>query len=494
MVAGYRLTSFTGTSFTARASVTNTSTKRFDIRSTIAERLGTFKFSIREIAHDDASFTPTSFDLDSFLTADITTADKTFNFDIRAGSINAHVISHFVLKGGVIRTLTSNISIVGEILKTLTVRVGLLQTVSNILRNKFSIDQQMSNTFSSIFGIRSTVGILGVYTDESFTTNSYTISDLSRRINFVVREEVSETSTGRFDIIAEIVKTLANRFAIRQAVSDTVTTRFDLRQAILKLSNLEFDTLGRIVSTLTNRFRITTTVPVRTLTHQFIIRQKISDVLTGRFDLRQAITKLGTKRFDIRAIIIGLPSFVTTGFTDASFTTVLGAIPQLTSRFRITSDVASSYKIIKFHIRQAITETATTRFDLRQAITDVLSIRIGLAHQLSKNLTNIFNLRQAILETDTTRFDIRTEVPIKTVTAQFIIRQKISDVLSGRFDLKQAIVNVINARFQMVLTASNSIISKFHIKFLMTNTHRVSTKSSSKRVGTTGSSRNVKSL
>ena len=153
----YRLTSFTGTSFTARASITGTSTEKFDIRGTISERLGTFKFSIREIAHDNASFTSTSFDTDSFLTADITNANKTFNFDIRAGNINAHVISRFVLKGGVIRTLTSNISIVGEILKTLTVRVGLLQTVSNILRNKFNIDQQISNTFSSIFGIRNTV-------------------------------------------------------------------------------------------------------------------------------------------------------------------------------------------------------------------------------------------------------------------------------------------------------------------------------------------------
>ena len=490
----YRLTSFTGTSFTARALVTGTSTEKFDVRGTIAERLGTFKFSIREIAHDNASFTPTSFDTDSFLTADITNANKTFNFDIRAGSINAHVISHFVLKGGVIRTLTSNISIVGEIIKSLTVRVGLLQTVSNILRNKFSIDQRISNTLTNRFGIRNTVGIIGTYIDTSFTTDSYTISDLSKRVNFDVREEVSKTSTNRFDIIAEIIRTLTNRFAVRQSVSETATTRFDIRQAILKLSNLEFDTLGRIISTLTNRFRITTTVPVRTLTHQFIIRQRISDVLSGRFDLRQAITRLGTKRFDIRAIIIGLPSFVTTGFTGASFTTVLGAIPQLTSRFRITSDVASSYKVMKFHIRQAITETATTRFDIRQAITDVLSIRIGLATQLSKNLTNIFNLRQAITETDTTRFDIRTEVPIKTLSNRFIIRQKISDVLTGRFDLRQAIVNVINGRFQMQMYAIKSITSKFHIKFLMTNTRRVSTKSSSKRVGTTGSSRNVKSL
>ena len=450
----YRLTSFTGTSFTARASVTNTSTKIFDVRAPISERLGTFKFNIRQIAHDNASFTSTSFDTDTFLNTDITTANKTFNFDIRAGNINAHIISHFVLKEGVIRTLTSNISIVGEIIKTLTVRVGLLQTVSNILRNKFNVNQQMSNTFSSIFGIRNTVGILGNYNDESFTTNSYTISDLSKRINFIIREDVSETSIGRFDLRGAITDTLSNLFDIRQSVSDTITTRFDIRQAILKLSNLEFDSLNRVISTLTNRFRITTTVAVKTLTHQFIIRQKISDVLAGRFDLRVAITRLGTKRFDVRSIILGLPSFVATGFTTASFTLTTGAIPMLTSRFTIVSDVASSYRTFTFHIREAVSDTVTTRFDLRHLISDILSI----------------NLKEMLF---------------KTLTHQFIIRQKASDDLTVRFNLRQAIVNTLTSASYLTGTVANILTSKFHIKFFMTNT---------RKVGTTDSSKNVRSM
>ena len=55
----YRLTSFTGTSFTARALVTNDITKRFDIRGTISDALD-LRFVIRQRAVDPASFTSTS--------------------------------------------------------------------------------------------------------------------------------------------------------------------------------------------------------------------------------------------------------------------------------------------------------------------------------------------------------------------------------------------------------------------------------------------------
>jgi len=512
MVGGYRSTSFTGTSFTTRELVVVTSTERFDVRSTIAERLGTFKFNIRQIAHENSSFTSASFDTDTFLNTDITTADKTFNFDIRAGSINAHIISHFLLTGGVVRTLTSNITIVGEIMKTLTVRVGLLQTVSNILRNRFDLRQALTKTSTNRFNITTIVGKLGSYLNTSFTTSSYNISDLSKRFNFSVREGVTETTTGKFNIIQEITKTLSNLFDIRTVIPvRTLTTRFGIRNIMSSLGSyldtsftntftlsgtrkaFIFNVIGQATSTLTNRFRITTTVPVRTLTNQFIIRQAVSDTLTVLVGLHQAITRLLTNRFDIRQIIFGLPSFIATGFTSDSFTLTAGTIPQLTSRFNLLSGLAGVLGTFRFDVRELVADTVQSRFDIRQAITDILSIRIGLAHQLSKNLTTIFNLRQAILETDTARFDIREKLS-KTVTAPFIIRHLISDVLTGRFDLRQAITGIVTTRFDMQKIATNILRVKFHIKFLLTNTRRVSTRSSSKRVGTTGSSRNVKSL
>ena len=211
MVGGYRSTSFTGTSFTTRALVIGTSTERFDVRSTIAERLRTLRFSIRQIAHNNSSFTSTSFDTDTFLNTDVI-PNKTFRFSIRAGSINAHIISHFVLTGGVIRTLTSNISIVGEILSTLTVRVGIATTISNTITNLFNLRQAITKTGTNRFDIRTIVGKLGSYLDTSFTTNSYSVDDLSKRFNFSIREKVTETSTSIFRMISQITETLSGLF------------------------------------------------------------------------------------------------------------------------------------------------------------------------------------------------------------------------------------------------------------------------------------------
>jgi hypothetical protein len=171
MASSYTLVSFTDTSFTAREQVSQTNTGRFDIRQTLTDTLNA-RFAIRQKAVNPASFTSTSFDTDSFVSTD-QIPTKTFRFDLRGGNINAHVISKFNIREAITGTLTSNISIVGEILKSLTVRIGLAQTVSNLITSKFDLRQAITRTSTNKFHIRETVGKLGSYMADSFTSASY---------------------------------------------------------------------------------------------------------------------------------------------------------------------------------------------------------------------------------------------------------------------------------------------------------------------------------
>ena len=149
MASSFTLVSYTGTSFTAREQVTETNTLRFDVRKTILDTKQ-IRFAIRQKSVDPASFTSTSFDTDSFVSAD-QIPTRTFKFDLRQGNINAHVTSLFNLRQAIAKTLSSNISIVGEIVKTLEIRIGLAQTISNTITNLFDIRQAKIATSTNMF-------------------------------------------------------------------------------------------------------------------------------------------------------------------------------------------------------------------------------------------------------------------------------------------------------------------------------------------------------
>ena len=219
MASSYTLVSFTDTSFTARAQASQTNKIRFDVRKTVTKTVEN-RFDIRHRAVNPASFTSTSFDTDSFVSVD-QIPTKTFKFDIRAGNINSHIISNFDIRKQVSETSTNRFDIRKIVSDVLQVRIGLANKVSNVLKSLFDIRQVTDNTSTNRFDIRKSVGKLGSYVSDSFTTTSFTIADLSKTFKFDIREAIPETLEVRFDIISRVFETLTNRFIIRQKIPET---------------------------------------------------------------------------------------------------------------------------------------------------------------------------------------------------------------------------------------------------------------------------------
>ena len=187
MANSYTLASYKDTSFTARDAVTDTLTNRFDIRNSASDTFSG-RFDIRQLALYYKSFSPNSFTSTSYRTVD-EDINLTSRFDIRQGEINSHITNKFNIRQAITDTLTNRFDIRQIVSDTLTLPFGLYVTVANTLTNLFNIREATSDTLTNKFHIREQIGILGSYIDNSFTTASYTIADLSRTFRFDIRPD-----------------------------------------------------------------------------------------------------------------------------------------------------------------------------------------------------------------------------------------------------------------------------------------------------------------